>query len=410
MLLPNGTHLTYCTNIHPGENWEDVFASLKTYLPKLKKQLSPDAQFGVGLRLSNLASQELLIADNLQKFKDWLDAEGLYVFTMNGFPYGGFHHQEVKDAVHKPDWTTQNRLAYTIRLAYILAELLPEGMEGGISTSPLSYKPWLGFNKERFKEVFEVSALHLAMVTEELLFLKESKGKTIHLDIEPEPDGLLENSQEVIHFYQKWLLYIGCKRLACTKGMSPDDAVTALLKHIRVCYDVCHFALAYEQPHEAFAKLQAAGIQIGKIQLSAALKAELPEGEAARNELAQKLLPFAESTYLHQVVERNANGQLHFYSDLPQALHHIQKQTAREWRTHFHVPLFTQHYNGLQSTQDDVETVLNYVSEHPELTNHLEVETYTWEVLPDGLKTDLTTSIARELDWVMQQIQIKENA
>ncbi|HEY4652104.1 MAG TPA: xylose isomerase, partial [Pontibacter sp.] len=177
-----------------------------------------------------------------------------------------------------------------------------------------------------------------------------------------------------------------------------------------ICYDVCHFALAYEQPHEAFAKLQAAGIQIGKIQLSAALKAELPESEAARAELAQKLQPFAESTYLHQVVERNANGQLHFYSDLPQALQHIQKPTAREWRTHFHVPLFTQNYNGLQSTQGDVETVLNYVSEHPELSNHLEVETYTWEVLPEGLKTNLTTSIARELEWVLQQIQIKENA
>ncbi|WP_162425931.1 metabolite traffic protein EboE [Pontibacter pudoricolor] len=410
MILPNGTHLTYCTNIHTGENWKDVFASLKQYLPEVKKQLSPDAPFGVGLRLSNLASQELLIGNNLTEFKSWLDAEGLYVFTMNGFPYGSFHNQEVKDAVHKPDWTTQNRLAYTIRLAYILAELLPEGMEGGISTSPLSYKPWLGFNKERFKEVFEVSALHLAMVTEELLYLKESKGKTIHIDIEPEPDGLLENTQEVIHFYQKWLLYIGCKRLACTKGMSPDDAVNALLNHIRVCYDVCHFALAYEAPEDTFAKLQAAGIQIGKIQLSAALKTELPTGEAARTELAKKLQPFAESTYLHQVVERDVFGKLNYYSDLPYALQHIQKPTAAEWRTHFHVPLFTSTYNGLNSTQDDVETVLNYISERPELTQHLEVETYTWEVLPEDLKSDLTTSIARELEWVLQQIQVNENA
>ncbi len=410
MILPNGTHLTYCTNIHPGENWADVFASLKQYLPEVKKQLSPDAPFGVGLRLSNLASQELLMGNNLPEFKSWLDAEGLYVFTMNGFPYGGFHNQEVKDAVHKPDWTTPNRLAYTMRLAHILAELLPQGMEGGISTSPLSYKPWLGFNKVRFNEVFKVAAKHLTLLTEELIYLKETTGKTIHIDIEPEPDGLLENTQEVISFYQKWLLYIGCKRLTSTRGMSPDDAVSAIFHHIRVCYDVCHFALAYEQPHEAFAKLKSAGIQIGKIQLSAALKAELPAGETERTELAAKLQPFAESTYLHQVVERDVFGKLNYYSDLPYALQHIQKPTAAEWRTHFHVPLFTQNYNGLQSTQDDVETVLNYISERPELTQHLEVETYTWEVLPEGLKTDLTTSIARELEWVMQQIQVNENA
>ena len=198
--------------------------------------------------------------------------------------------------------------------------------------------------------------------------------------------------------------------MAITKGFSPDEAVSSLLNHIRVCYDVCHFALAYEAPADTFAKLQAAGIQIGKIQLSAALKTELPLAEAERTELAKKLQPFAESTYLHQVVERDVFGKLNYYSDLPYALQHIQKPTAAEWRTHFHVPLFTQNYNGLQSTQDDVETVLNYVSEHPELTQHLEVETYTWEVLPDGLKTDLTTSISRELEWVLQQIQVKENA
>ncbi|MER2999304.1 metabolite traffic protein EboE [Pontibacter populi] len=410
MILPNGTHLTYCTNIHPGENWADVLASLKQYLPEVKKQLSPEAPFGVGLRLSNLASQELLIGNNLAEFKSWLHAEGLYVFTMNGFPYGGFHHQEVKDAVHKPDWTTQNRLAYTIRLAYILAELLPEGMEGGISTSPLSYKPWLGFNKVRFNEVFKTAAKHLTLLTEELIYLKETTGKNIHIDIEPEPDGLLENTQEVISFYQKWLLYIGCKRLTSTRGLSPDEAVHALLNHIRVCYDVCHFALAYEAPADTFAKLKAAGIQIGKIQLSAALKTELPTGEAARSDLAQKLQPFAESTYLHQVVERDVFGKLNYYSDLPYALQHIQKPTATEWRTHFHVPLFTQNYIGLNSTQDDVETVLTYIAEHPQLTQHLEVETYTWEVLPEGLKTDLTTSIVRELEWVLQQTQIKENA
>ena len=42
---------------------------------------------------------------------------GLYVFTINGFPYGPFHGQPVKAAVYRPDWREAERGRYTADLA-----------------------------------------------------------------------------------------------------------------------------------------------------------------------------------------------------------------------------------------------------------------------------------------------------
>jgi len=409
MYLDNGYHLTYCTNIHPGESWEEVFRTLQDYLPSLKKNLSPGKPFGIGLRLSDLSSRELLQDDRLAHFKVWLRDNDLYVYTMNGFPFGGFHQQVVKDAVHKPDWTTDERVAYTKRLAHILAAILPEWMDGGISTSPLSYKPWHQHDSAAIETMFRTSCLHLAEVVLELQHLQSETGKTIHIDIEPEPDGVLENTEEIISFYNDWLLPVGIEKLREVSGISEEEAEEAIRTHIQLCYDVCHFALVYEEPATTFAKLQEAGIRIGKIQLSAALKVMLPASMEERQSIAEQLSAFAESTYLHQVVERNEQNQLTHYTDLPPALKQIAKPEAKEWRTHFHVPLFTHTYNGLQSTQDAIKDVLELLQHNP-VTSHLEVETYTWEVLPEDMKKELHASIQRELEWVLQTINSTKDA
>lgn len=395
-------HLSYCTNIHPGESWVEVEQSLKEYVPEVKKRLSPNAPFGLGLRLSHLASLELLEGNRLQHFREWLAAEGVYVFTFNGFPYGGFHNRVVKDGVHQPDWTTPERLAYTLRLFDILAFLLPEGLEGGISTSPLSYKLWFKTAAEQ-KTVFETATEQLLQVVEHLYQLRERTGKWLHLDIEPEPDGLLENTEEMLAYFREWLLSRGVPYLQRQLGLSALQAQAAIKDHLQLCYDVCHFALAYEQPREVFHQLEEAGIRIGKIQISAALKSLLPESQEARSQLAERYKPFAESTYLHQVVARQEDGSLHHYNDLPAALQDIQNSRLQEWRTHFHVPVFESSYGTLQSTQDDICQVLEILKETP-ITNHLEVETYTWEVLPRESRLPLTESIVRELQWVQQRI------
>jgi sugar phosphate isomerase/epimerase len=406
MNIGQDLHLLYCTNIHPGETWAAVFESLQTYLLPVKAQVSPDQPFAVGLRLSDLASRELAQGEQLAEFKTWLAQHDLYVPVINGFPFGSFHGEAVKDDVHRPDWTTPARLAYTKRLAQLLAALLPAGLDGGVSTSPLSYKPWLAGNEDQTKVVLQQSTQHLAELVEELVTLRQTTGRLVHLDIEPEPDGLLETSAEFIEYYATYLLPQVSAHLQQRLGLPPSEAEAAVRDHVQLCYDVCHFALAYEAPATVLAHLASAGIRVGRVQISAALKADLPSDLAARQVLAQEFGEFAESTYLHQVVVRNADGSLTQYPDLPAALPRITDAQAREWRSHFHVPVFLNRYNRLESTQNEIQRVLQLAVAQP-FTSYLEVETYTWEVLPEEIKQDLVTSIARELTWVQAQLPIE---
>lgn len=404
MKLQNNYHLTYCTNIHPGETWQEIELNLKNYIPSIKKALSPEKPFGIGLRLANLASETLLKNEHLQVFKAWLAENDAYVSIFNGFPYGGFHRQVVKDEVHQPDWTTQERLHYTLRLFNILAELLPQGMDGGISTSPLSYKLWYGDDQQKMNRVLEQATAHLARIAEHLYKIRQKTGQLLHLDIEPEPDGMLDHTQEVVDYYKQWLIPQGIRYLKQQLNLSDEEAETCLKDHIQICYDVCHFAVVYEKPQEVFSRLKAEGIKIGRVQISAALKSDLPTDVEQRERVAKLFNPFVESTYLHQVVQRNADGSYIHYNDLPAALEQIKSPEAREWRTHFHVPVFLDSYGDLNSTQEDILQVLAYLKQE-KVTNHLEVETYTWEVLPEDIRLDLADSITRELQWVKKNME-----
>lgn len=393
---PHALQLTYCTNIHPSKGIDEVRANLERYAPPLRERFAPHKPSGIGLRLSGEESRELLEGDRLETFKSFLDAHGLYVFTLNGFPYGPFHGQPVKAQVHAPDWRSDERVAYTLRLVEILAALLPEGLHGSISTSPLSYRAWIEENTETWQLLTEnVVEVVTAMVT-----LERETGQLIHLDLEPEPDGLLANSRDLADWFERWLLTHGAEHLAHRLEGSDDDARAALRTHVRACFDTCHAAVMYESPAEVLGRFGEVGIQVGKVQISSALR--IPLGDS-RTETARALAPFAESTYLHQVVQRNRDGTLTNYPDLPEALPRITDPTACEWRVHFHVPLFTEGYGTFGSTQNTIHETFALLRERP-FTEHLEIETYTWEVLPEGLKTELGASIAREYAWVLDAL------
>ena len=387
-------HLTYCTNIHAGNGLEMVEASVRTYGRVLKAALSPHAPFGVGLRLSGAESLEALQHDRLAALRAVLDQEGLYVFTVNGFPYGPFHDRPVKDAVHRPDWRDPERVAYTLRLAHILAALLPERMDGGISTSPLSYKPWLGAVS---RETWATLVQHLVQVVTGLVVVKECTNRLIHIDIEPEPDGLIETSSEFVAFFNDWLLPVGGKLLSAHLGTTLEAGESILREYIRVCWDTCHLAVAYESAYEALERYRLNQIQVGKIQISSAIKVAL---NGNRKGIEAALAPFVEPIYLHQVVQRNRDGTLTTFRDLNQALPHLYDERASEWRIHFHVPIFMEGFGCIQSTQDTIAETFRLLEARP-FTRHLEIETYTWGVLPTHLKKPLAASIEREFDWVL---------
>ena len=390
-------HLTYCTNIHPADGWDNVRATLERYAPALRSRFAPEGTFGVGLRLSAADARGLLAGTNLQDFKSFLQDQGLYVAIINGFPYGPFHGTPVKASVYAPDWRDPARVAYTIDLIRILAALLPEGLDGGVSTAPLSYKPWLA---AAGADAWEPMMRHMVEIAETLIRLRQETGALIHLDIEPEPDCTIENTAETLEFFERHLLASGAARLAHSQGVWRDRARELLLEHIRVCVDCCHLAVEFEQPREAMDRIRAAGIKIGRIQLSSALDVAVPCDPARVTAVRARLRAFADTTYLHQVVERRPSGLRH-YLDLPDALEAPAAREASHWRIHFHVPLFASHYGELGSTQSYVADVIAHALATG-ATRHLEIETYTWDVLPGGLKMDLLESIGREYDWVLQ--------
>ena len=393
-------HLTYCTNIHAADGWPAVFAALERYAPALKRRFSPDEPFGLGLRLSRRDASEL-IAAGVGSVRSFLDHHGLYVAIINGFPHGSFHGRAVKADVYAPDWRDRERVRYTMDLIEILSALVPDGVDGGISTVPLSYKMWMPDAGTREGDAGRRAIItHLVEVAAALHRVRERHATLMHLDIEPEPDCVLETTAETMVFFNEQLLDRGARELAALVGITRDEAVGVLQDHIRVCFDCCHFAVAHEDPVVALRTLVNSGCRIGRIQLSSALQVTMPDDAEGQENLVKRLRPFADSTYLHQVVCRTRNGAYARFRDLGDAL---ALRTPGDWRVHFHVPLFTDEYDGLGSSQSDVARLLAEVSTS-RATRHLEIETYTWEVLPDRLKLELVESIAREYEWVLANL------
>lgn len=400
----NNNHISYCTNIHSGQSWDDHFEQLKKYVPAIKNNVAPNEAFGLGLRLSADASKKLAEPQNLHVFQAWLKENNIYVFTMNGFPYGDFHENTVKDKVHYPDWTTVDRRDYTKRLFSILAELTPENGEAGVSTVPLSYRFWLEEGTEEWIAMRKKATQHIVELAYFLHLKEQETGKLLHLDIEPEPDGVIETGEEFINWYQQELVPEAISLLVKEHGLTESVASAIVHRHIRICYDVCHVALGYENHAQLMAKLEEAKIIIGKFQISSALKIDLSTSVDERIRKQEVLQEFDEPIYLHQVIAKKKDGQLIRYKDLPEALPHIVDMEHEEWRSHFHVPIFLSSYGELSSTQQDILDVLR-LHQKERRTNHIEVETYTWGVLPKSLQMPIEDSLSRELIWLLNQLK-----
>lgn len=390
-------HLTYCTNIHPGESWDEVRANLESHVTAVRSQVCPDAPFGIGLRLSAAAAEALSEPGTLGAFRSFLDDNGFYVFTINGFPYGPFHGVRVKEDVYLPDWMDAERLRYTNQLADLLAVLMPaeEGLSGSVSTVPGAFKP-------RVASDADVAAMRSAMVRHaaHLAGIEARTGRTIALALEPEPCCFIETIAESVRFFEDHLFAkAAIEEFAALTGRSEAAAEEGLRRHLGLCLDLCHAAVEFEDPQGGIDALQAAGIGIAKLQISAGLR--LPTVDAAGR---AALEPFADGVYLHQVVERTRSG-LKRFTDLPQAFAALDGDRAeREWRVHFHVPIFLDDLGAFATTQGFIAETLDRHRRAP-ISQHLEVETYTWDVLPERYRmTGIDQAVARELHWVMERL------
>ena len=384
MKISNHAHLAYCTNVHRGNSWKETFDSLERYVMEVRKGVAPNERFAIGLRLGAEAARELSYADEITKFRRWLDQNDAYVFTINGFPYGNFHGSPVKEEVYRPDWTTNERLNYTLALFTILEQLLESGEEGSVSTLPGSFKEFVPNH-----DIPEVMIKNLNTCALEIEKLAGPKNLDLHLGMEPEPLGLFETTPETISFFDHLFL------------QAADPEVTR--KRIGVNYDCCHLAVEFEDAHEGLDSLINHEIRLSKLHLSSALTAKPNESNL------QRLKDFIEPVYLHQVALGQNGRCIGRIKDLDLAIasHEAGKiNEADEWRIHFHVPLHASPGGDLGDTRIHVIDTLFWLSKNPNACSHLEMETYTWEVMPEELQAGtVVEQVAREYEWTLEQIR-----
>ncbi len=395
--------IPYCLNIHPGEHLIDIQEAIDRYALAVKAHVAPNTPYPLGLRLGADVAKELATPEACAAFGSFLSQRACYVTGINGFPFGPFHKTSVKDRVYQPDWSTPERLCYTGQLAKILATLLPKGETGNISTVPLGYRGTkrVSMKAEGFglnEQTQTIMARHLAVMAEFLNDLHQESSREIVLALEPEPDCLLEDPNDVICWYEEVFLAQGVKWLSAHQRRTPDEAEALLRRYIGICLDTCHMALAFEEPLTALIRFESAGIRVARVQLSAALRTTITPCALER------LAAFIDPVYLHQTRIQRPKGQLISYADLTnKTLGAAREYEGCELRTHVHVPMFYTGTEALASTHTQLtQPFFDHVIKH---AYPLETETYTFDVLPPDVRPDnVVDCLVAEHDWVNQHI------
>ncbi len=389
-------HLSYSTLVHPSDNWELMSHSLRTYVPQVKARVSPNQAFGLSLRLA-APSADALVNDPAARdaLKRFMAENDLYLYTVNAFPYGAFKDTIVKEQVYEPDWRSEERTQYTINVADILADVAPEGLSPSIQSAPLGFKP-----RVTGPDVIASYTEHVLRVAAHLVGIEARTGKTVTLALDPEPHCFLETTDETIDYFTNHL-YSGpsAERLAKLADIPISEAIGALRRHLGVVFDIGHQAVGFEDVPVSLQKLVDAGVPILKLQEVAAM--HMPQ---VTDETIEALQRFAKTVYLSQTVQKK-DGKITKVLNLEDAFAARKADPGpREWRTHFHVPVFLDDLGAFGTTRFALEQALKMHKEKP-LSRQLEIETYTWDVLPEHLKTgDIVDYVCREIEWVRGQL------
>lgn len=370
--------LSYCTNVHPGVTVDEVCQGLRDKTANIQQRLGEPV--AAGLWLAQPVIEELKDAEKLATLQATLREQELVCYTLNAFPYGNFHSNVVKQQVYIPDWTTSERLAYTQGCATILQQLLPAGVEGSLSTVPLGFKALA--TADDFIEKCISTLLKLVRFLDQL---HDETGSVVRLAIEPEPLCVLETTPETITFFETFYT------AAETMGL-----LAPAQRHIGVCYDVCHQAVEFEDVSASIQQLDAAGIRINKVHITCAI--DVPEPFSAPEKLTA-LRNYIEPRYLHQTFARSKSGDVVSILDLNEELLDNPPEEFKSadcWRVHYHVPVNAESLGPLGTTRNDLRAALKQVGEL-DYAPHLEVETYTWSVMPGEAPLDLTEGLTEEM-------------
>lgn len=396
----------YCSNVYSVSSWSEILDSLETFSKNLDHPSAPDIPLGLGVWIPAKSAEFALKRDLAPQLSLLGQNSSLPVFCFNGFPHGNFHQKRVKEEVFSPDWTCQARLAYTLNLMKLATQNLKSGSEFGISTVPISWAGWI-----HSKSDLEKAALHLSSAISDAFFAEKTKNILLHIDLEPEPFGYLSSSQDAIRFFKEVLIPVACPELQRQWGLSFDEATEVVLDKVRICYDTCHAAVEFENPSEVLKSYGAAGLKIGRFQISSAPILHLRHGLLHDGRQPSSVLSnIRKDLFLHQVIGRDLLQRSHRYSDLPEALDRLEEEkVSGEFRVHLHIPIYLERLGPIHTTQNHILELLESVSTDVLKKTVWEIETYTWSILPEEF-TDRTAQpiecgIFKEILWLHSQIK-----
>ena len=389
--------LAYCLNLHAADDLAGTLAGIRRITLPLRDRLAPAGSFGVGLYFPARVALELEGSPReLGELTAFLHGERLDPFTFNAFPFGGFHAAGLKRGVFAPTWCEPERLRYTQAVARIAGALNP-GREGhvSISTHPGRFGPWAAGEFERALEL-----LRSCVAT--LVQLNEADAPPLRLCLEAEPRAVAGDTAACA---------LSLERLHA--ALAPEFGRELVERHLGLCLDACHSAVEFEEAHEAVQL--ATRTPLGKLQYSSAIALREPGRNAAAR---AALFALDEPRYLHQTTGTRAGEALRA-DDLPELARACAEPdspwlSCEEWRTHFHVPVDLERLGcgdssaaALGTTREHAAAILRDLLAAPERWGgpelHVEIETYTWDILPGTARGagDLVGGLEREYGHVL---------
>ena len=405
--------LGYCSNLHAGESVRAIRAGLEEFTLPLKQRLGVTGAFGVGLYLPAPAARHLASEEGSEDLAEWIafcGGEGIDPFTFNAFPYGDFQQDGLKEAVYEPLWSEIERGQYTFCVAQV-AQALQAGLPFSDPRSHISISTHPGAH---VSQVDGTAGLHacsrgLAAAVLSLVQTQREDAPPVVLSVEAEPWAIAGDSLALAEY----LVVVAVRAAALLRDqgqVASNEAERLVAQHLGTCLDACHSAVEFETV-EAALRLAASQGPLGKLQYSSALRLRQPAAHAPGQ---AALLGLDEARFLHQVNGRPKRvGQaLLRAEDLPALRTALQDpaqapawQACDEWRCHFHVPVDMPHFEGLETTRDYADKILLGLLAAPETWRtqelHVEIETYTWSVLPGVQEGSVLDGMQAEYEHVL---------
>lgn len=376
--------------IRPVTSFADIQATVRESLAPINLALGNTSPVGVSVRLSQAALQDpALDATNL---KALLGEYHLELAGISGVSISG----GAKEQVHHPDWRSEDRLSFMFGATNLMSGIAgEEGPEIGITTNALSHRSWLDID---FPGNWAALTLNIVRVVQHLATIREKTGTTMHIDLEVEPGSVLRDTDDVIRFWNDWLLTRGAAMLSDKMQVTDGTAVDAMNRHIRLALDTAHAAVVGDDAAASLDRLTEAGVGIGRLQVSSALEVTVPGDGNGRTELLGHLDAIRSEKLLQQVVATRDGDIVQRYDDLPPT---VESTSAGEtWRIHTHAPVLADRYGIWRSTREDAAAWVREIVSRGIDVGMIELRSANWDVVPADDRGEIEEMIAREAEWV----------